>query len=139
MNLTFLFGCSNIRMMDTEILLLEYTEFPSGIKWITTWDYGLHTQTPSLWLFHLCCYSLVHVNSSSLILISLSVQIFSWLTLDSFSGVTSISVYTIFLFVIHSLSFVFYMYFSYIADYFNRMLNSIQEWVIVVPLRHCWL
>lgn len=44
-----------------------------------------------------------------------------------------------FLFFIHSLSFVFYMYFLCLADYFNHALNSIQQWVIVVPLRHCWL
>lgn len=68
-----------------------------------------------------------------------SVQTFSWLTLDSFPDITSISVHTIFLFFIHSLSFVFYMHFSYLADYFNHILNSIQQRVIAVTLRHCWL
>lgn len=50
LNLTFLFSCSDIRMMDTAILLPEYIGFLSGTKWITTWDYvwSVHTNPLSL-------------------------------------------------------------------------------------------
>lgn len=50
LNLTFLFSCSDIRTMDTEILLPEYTGLLSGTKWITTWDYvwSVHTKTLSI-------------------------------------------------------------------------------------------
>lgn len=114
-------------MMDTEILLPEYTGFLSGTKWITTWDYvwSVHTKTLSLWVFNCCLYSLgfFFIYSNSLI--------FSWLILASFSGIASMSVYSIFLFFSHSLSFVLYMYFSDIADYcIHTLILFNSKWLL---------
>lgn len=115
-------------MMDTEIWLSEYNECLAGIKWSSAWDYvwPVHTNPLSLWLFHLCWYSLGHqfffTFSNSLTCADF------FLTNPGFFFWHDLCICSYYFpFLTHSPSFVFCMYFSCIADYFNHTLNSINS------------